>query len=277
MGAQINPDKSGPYKNYFFVVGFPRSGTTLLSVLLDRHSRLCVPPETGFFDEIAPQLSEGNDSALMTALENWRRLPELGLEPEMVRNQLQKKQWNSGDVLAAILDAYALRQQKTRPGEKTPQHLLHVPAILEFFPQARIICLLRDGRDASLSLVDMPWGWSLRAAAELWQRYLRLMEEFQTLFSDNFMVLSYEQLVAAPDETMKSVMDFLSESFEPQQLNSDTPSKVVLSRSMLWKGKSLEPIDVRCADRRRVQASRENLELLERILRDDLRRYGFLS
>ena len=40
----------------FFIVGCPRSGTTLLSVALDRHSRLCVPPETGFYDEIAPKL-----------------------------------------------------------------------------------------------------------------------------------------------------------------------------------------------------------------------------
>src|SRR5262249_54798986 len=157
-----------------------------------------------------------------------------------------------GDVLVAILDLYALRQQKKRPGEKTPQHLLHVPAILGYFPQARIICLLRDGRDAALSLADMPWGWSLGAAAELWQRYLRMTEEFQRRFSDNFMVVSYEKLLASSDETMKSVMDFLSESFEPKQLSEDIPSKVVLPRSMFWKGKSLEPIDVRCADRRRL-------------------------
>lgn len=264
-------------KGRFFVVGFPRSGTTLLSVLLDRHPRLCVPPETAFFDEVAPQLTECTDSALMSALQNWRRLPELGLEPQMVRQQLETKKWDSGDVLATILDLYALRQEKKRPGEKTPQHLLHVPTILGFFPQARIICLLRDGRDAALSLADMPWGWSLRAAAELWQRYLRMTEECQRLFGDNFMVVSYEKLLASTDETMKSVMEFLGESFEPQQLSADIPTKVVLPRSMLWKGKSLEPIDVRCADSRRSQASREDLDLLERILAVDLRRYGFLN
>jgi hypothetical protein len=104
-----------------------------------------------------------------------------------------------------------------------------------------------------------------------------MTEEFQSLFSDNFMVVSYEKLLTNTDETMKRVTDFLSESFEPQQLSADIPSNVVLPRSMLWKGKSLEPIDVRCADRRRLQARPEELDLLERILADDLRRYGFVT
>src|SRR5207245_2047460 len=105
--ATPNNHVAGSGNPYFFVVGFPRSGTTLLSVLLDRHSRLCVPPETAFFDQIAPALECCEDSVLLNVLGNWRRLPELGLEPEMVRRRLGKKNWNAADVFAAILDLYA--------------------------------------------------------------------------------------------------------------------------------------------------------------------------
>src|SRR5438874_2009800 len=72
-------------RDYFFVVGCLRSGTTLLSVLLDRYTRL------------------------------W---------------------------------TFTRREAtQARCGEKTPTHLTHVPAILRLFPHARVICMLRDGRD----------------------------------------------------------------------------------------------------------------------------------
>lgn len=264
-------------QGYFFVVGFPRSGTTLLSVLLDRHSRLCVPPETAFFDEVAPQLTDCTSSVLMSALENWPRLTELGLEPDMVLQRVGEKTWDVGEVLAAILDLYALRQRKLRAGEKTPQHLLHVPTIFQFFPQARILCLLRDGRDAALSLRSMPWGFNLIGAADLWQRYVSRMDEFVTKYPNHFMVVRYEHLLADAEKVLTTVMEFLSESFEAQQLSTKVPSRVVLPRSMEWKGKSLEPIDLTLADRRRYEASPEDLTLLERMLADDLRRWGYVN
>lgn len=72
----------------FFIVGCPRSGTTLLSVLLDRHTRLCVPPETAFFDEIAPHLLHNNET-LPEILRDWRRLGELNLDPEMILSRFE--------------------------------------------------------------------------------------------------------------------------------------------------------------------------------------------
>src|SRR5262245_32845292 len=136
--ATQNDPATAEGNEYFFVVGYPRSGTTLVSVLLDRHSRLCVTPETAFFDEVAPLLTSPRDAVLMRVLGKWRRLPELGLEPEMVLRRLGKKSWSAGDVFAAILDLYALGKAKVRCGEKTPQHLIHVPTIRRLFPQAKI-------------------------------------------------------------------------------------------------------------------------------------------
>ncbi|SRR6266851_854642 len=274
FATQKNPGTAAR-NECFFIVGYPRSGTTLLSVLLDRHSRLCVPPETAFFDEVAPLLTSSNDSELMEVLGKWRRLPELNLEPETVRQRLGKQSWNAADVFAAILDLYALGKAKARCGEKTPQHLLHVPTIRRLFPEAKIVCVMRDGRDAALSLSSMRWGWSLAAAAELWRRYAQLTEEFISRHPNHFMVTRYEKLLHHPDLMLSRIMEFLGESFEPAQLSSDVPSQVVLPRSMEWKGKALEPIDIGYAGRRRLEARAEDLEFLERILADDLGRCGY--
>ena len=269
------PPMAAKRKDYFFIVGYPRSGTTLLSVLLDRHSRLCVTSETAFFDEIAPALRPSDNSLLLEVLSNWRRLPELGLEPEMVRQRLGKSNWTAGDVFAALLDLYALRRRKLRCGEKTPQHLLHVPTIRHLFPEAKIICLLRDGREAALSLQGMPWGWGLPAAAELWQQYVQLMEQFVSQYPSHFMVVRYEDLLRSTEKVLSRTMEFLSECFEPGQLDTNIPSQVVLPRSVQWKGKALEPIDIHQARRRCLEAKQEELAFLERVLDRDLRRCGY--
>lgn len=262
--------------DYVFVVGYPRSGTTLLSVLLDRHSRLCVTPETGFFEELAPSLLWRNDFLLMRALRRWPRLPELNLEPAQVRGRLGRH-WTTGDVLAAILDLYSLGKGKPRCGEKTPHHMFHVPRILRLFPQAKVLCLLRDGRDAALSLRDMPW-WrnkGLPAAAALWQRYLRRMETYSRRYPGRFYVVRYEELADQPEPVLARVMELLGERFEPSQLQAGAPSGVVLSRSAEWKGQALEPIDAGAMRRRRAGASAAELAFLERALGDDLQRHGY--
>ena len=241
----------------FFIVGCPRSGTTLLSVLLDRHSRLCVTPETGFYDEIAPRLSR---------LHTWRRLPELGLTPEEVPTE--------GNVLEAILDLYAKKRGKARSGEKTPQHLLHVPEILRDFPDAKIVCIIRDGRDNALSLHAMPW-WrgSLRSAAKLWAKCARLAAQYAA--HDAFLLVRYEDLVADSRGVLSRVMAHLGETFEESQLDVRVSSATVLPRSLEWKGQALQPIDANEPGRRRSEATARQIAVIEAIAGRELQLHGY--
>lgn len=258
--------------SYFFVVGCPRSGTTLLSVLLDRHSRLAVPPETGFFDEVAPKLKRFDGERLRKVLRGWRRLPELGLEPEQV---VERRPSSPAEVLGVILDLYAAANGKARCGEKTPQHLRYVPFILQQFAGAKIICLLRDGRDVVLSLRAMPW-WrgSLSAAAKLWTGSAALAEKLAALHPAHFLLLRYEELVSRPAEVVPRVMDHLGESFEPSQLDPGVASRSILPRSMEWKGQALGPIAPNRIGHRRT-ASPRDLSRVENLLAKDLHRYGY--
>ncbi|HKR62411.1 MAG TPA: sulfotransferase [Thermoanaerobaculia bacterium] len=258
----------------FFVVGFPRSGTTLLSVLLDRHSRLCVTPETAFFDEVAPQLRANDDARLGIVLRKWRRLPELRLDAEHVIAQLPRP-WTPSDVLRAILDLYAEAHAKPRCGEKTPQHLNHADTILRHFDDAKILCLVRDGRDAVLSLRAMPWfRGSLAATAKMWKESVRIAEEHARKQSNRFTIVRYEDLIASPHEHLALTMHFIGESFEPRQLDTSVASDVVLPRSMEWKGRALGPITAD-AQSRRESARAEDVAYLDRVLHDDLQRLGY--
>lgn len=266
-------------RDYFFVVGCPRSGTTLLSVMLDRHSRLSVPPETAFFTEAAPRLWYRRSAGVLRLLHRWPRLAELELDPDAVVAWMAasgKKKPVAAELLAAILDLYAERTGKSRCGEKTPYHLPHVPTILRFFPGARVICMLRDGRENALSLSSMPWfHGSLKTAAKAWRESVRLMETFARSDPQSFLIVRYEALLADPPSTVMKVMDFLGEKFEPQQISPALPSNVVLPRSMPWKGQALEAADKSAVDRRSRNANAEDLAFLESALRDDLVRLGY--
>jgi len=274
----------------FFIVGCPRSGTTLMSVLLDRNSRLCVPQETAFYDEIAPCLIRYDDASLVDTLQRWRRLRELRTDPQSVVRRLRGVAPHPRTVLRAILDLYAESQRKEHCGEKTPQHLQHVPTILQEFPDARIVCMLRDGRDVALSLDAMPWwtqqwlpawatpSWSKRRrllrAAETWQQYLKLTLGFAEKHSHQFRVVRYEDLIARPAEVVASTTEFIGANFEARQIDAAIASNVVLPRSMQWKGRALQAVEAH-GTRRRDTATAAQLEFLNYTLRNELILAGY--
>jgi hypothetical protein len=263
---------------HFFIVGCPRSGTTLLSVILDRHSGLAVPPETAFFDEVAPMLQAATRTMLFDTLRRWPRLKELALTPDGVLHELGGADLTPRAVLAAILRAYGASRGKRRCGEKTPQHLRHVPAIVEAFPEARILCLIRDGRDVALSLHAMPWGPStLESAAEMWRGSVLAADTFTRRFPQQFRTVSLEALVTRPKAILAEVMALLGEELEPQQLSPEVYSGAVLPRSLEWKGAALAEIDRPRVDARRRAADPAAVALLERLMVTELARYGYVT
>ena len=262
--------------DFFFVVGCPRSGTTLLSVLLDRHSRLSVPPETAFFDEVGLRVWIPSRRYALRCLRPWHRLAELQLTADEIVDRLPRAPARA-EVFATILRLYAQRQRKNRAGEKTPQHLRHVPRLARSFPSAPILCLLRDGRDVALSLAAMPWfRGDLAYAAALWKRAVRRMNVFSLQYPGRFHVVRYEDLVTEPAATLASAMAFLGERPELGQLSSEVPTDVVVKRAMNWKGEALQPPTQEGVGRRRRAASPEQVAFLERSLGAELRAHGYL-
>ena len=258
-----------------FVVGCERSGTTLLSVLLDRHSELAVPPETGFYTELAPVIASPSLHELETALAHWRRLPELGLEPKEVTDACEGD-FRPSAVFRALLMLYASKRGKPHCGEKTPIHCGFVPRILTDFPEAIVIHILRDGRDVVASLLEAPW-WTkgIEAAADRWLHSVRTLELFAPAFPGQFMVVHYERLVQAPEATLKEVMAPLKLEFQGTQLNPAKLSAVVLERSLAWKGRALAAVDGARAGRWRDRLTEEQSAFLAKRLSPQLRRMGY--
>ena len=259
-----------------FIVGCERSGTTLLSVVLDRHSQLAIPPETGFYKELSPRIDPTNRETLETLLSQWRRVAELGLTPHAIVDEC------AGDhrpavVLRSMLALFARRRGKVHCGEKTPVHRRYVKEILSDFPNARILHIFRDGRDVALSLLETPW-WnaSLMAAADFWLDAVADLRSLEAQYPTRFMAVRLESLLATPAAVLAPIMTFLDLEFEPRQLDSTLSSGVVLARSLAWKGKALDALEADWPSRRRRTLSPEQAERLEARLHHQLRQLDYV-
>jgi hypothetical protein len=259
-----------------FVVGCSRSGTTLLSVMLDRHSQLAMTPETGFYAEISPHLRENSKAELAALLSRWPRLSELDLTVDNVVD-LCDEPISAGAAFSTILRLYADSRGKAFCGEKTPGHWRALDALLTDFPEAHIIFMIRDGRDASLSLASMPW-WKrdLQAAAAVWLEAARTLRQFSKTHPDRLTVVHYENLAAEPLPILTSLMTKIGLAFEDRQLDSDRGSGIILQRSMAWKGRALTSVDQSRVGHWRTSATPDQAEFLNKTLETELAYFGYL-
>jgi len=212
-----------------FVLGVRRSGTTLLRVMLDRHSELAVPDESYFVPQVADRHRGRIDvEAFSEDLRRLTTLREWGVDPEAVRARLRPGA-TVGEGIAAVYQTYADRQGKTRWGDKTPMYMEHLTLLERLFPGAQYVHLIRDGRDAALSFLAVPWGimtgtWAHPRDAEgfacQWRTEVGAARALgRRVGEERYLEVRYEQLVAEPESVLRRVCTFAGLDYEPAMLD----------------------------------------------------------
>src|SRR5579864_7821962 len=145
-----------------FVVGFPRSGTTLLyDMLLSSGGFAVYLTETHFFTTFVPRFGNlakrKNKERLLASWLDSAYFRLTGLKPSDIREQVLSDCSSGGDFLRIVMEAIARQQGVDRWAEKTPDHLLYMKEIKRCLPDALFIHIVRDGRDAVLSMEKQNW------------------------------------------------------------------------------------------------------------------------
>jgi hypothetical protein len=216
-----------------FVVGVPRSGTTLLRLLLDAHPDLAIPSETGFGLVLAERpmgyATPGELLDRLVELPTWQNLDFS--RDELARLLAELPSWDAAEALRTFYRAYAARRGKPRWGDKTPLHVEHMPLIAAAFPEARFVHIIRDGRGVLGSMSGMsiaPGDGSAEAIAGYWRDAIACARKAaETL--PYYHELRYEDLVTEPEPALRGLCEFIDLEFDPAMLRAHERAEERLS------------------------------------------------
>lgn len=218
------------------IVGSPRSGTTLLRFMLDAHTELAIPPETGFLTLGAKLKGRGDRlretffRAVVNYPESAPAWPDFEVPEEAFRSALNEiNPFNISDGFRAFYRLYAARLGKPRWGDKTPIYCRSLEAIRRVLPEARFVHIIRDGRDAALSLRKM-WfspGWEIETQAAYWRECV-LAARRAGVGRPDYLEVRYEDLILNTRETLERICAHVSLSYEDGMLSyyTRTPERL---------------------------------------------------
>ena len=199
------------------MVGVPRSGTTLLRLMLDAHSQLAIPPETQFLE---PLLATDNAESFVKTITTVPRWPHFQLDPdELGRRVRALPTFTIAGGLRTFYRLYAERFGKQRWGDKTPIYLVRMSQIQTLLPEAHFVHLIRDGRDVALSLAPRSWGPnSIPEVASMWAHRIRCARE-EAPRLHGYLEVRYEDLTSDPEGSLRRICDFLRLPWESTMLD----------------------------------------------------------
>jgi hypothetical protein len=282
------PVQTAPYSGPVFIVGAPRSGTTMLQYRLRNHPRISLP--TGESHFIVPLCQKQNEYGDLSRLENIRRVLQfmharrrnfletdlhgMKFEVESLASELHTEGRNTMPaVISGLFEKNARGEGKARWGDKTPYYVMHISKLLAWFPDAQFIHLIRDGRDVALSLFGRKHDfcvYNAYFAAEHWESHVERGHELgRHLQPNQYMELRYEDLLTQPELAMKTVCAFLGEAYSAELFEVaavDTPGKTPLVH---------RPLKADNIEKWRTKMTASQIKAFESVAGKTLREFGY--
>jgi hypothetical protein len=207
-----------------FICGVPRSGTTLLRLMLDAHPEMAIPPETHFAPRLIRTLdgATGDEArarahALITEHPRW---PDFGLDAGELRARFDAADpFDAAAALRCFFGLYAAGAGKPRWGDKSPKYVRRMRLLHATLPEARFIHVIRDGRAVALSLAGVSWGPETAAeAADRWVGDIERARKMARRLPD-YIEVRYEALVADPEPDLRRACELCELDWDDSMLD----------------------------------------------------------
>ena len=221
----------------FFLVGAERSGTTLLRLMLDRHPKIAFHSEF----EFAVDYFQDGKYPLIADYYEYLAIDRLFA----ASNFIIDRQLNYPQLVNSFLMQKRERSGKSLVGATVHRHF---DRLLQIWPEAKFIHIVRDGRDVARSCIKMNWAGNVWTGSDRWIEVEQLWSQLQqTLTSDRYIEVRYENLITQPEMILTDLCSFMGTSFHPamfsyaQTTTYDLPNPKLL---LQWKAK-LSPWEIR--------------------------------
>lgn len=240
-----------------FIIGSGRSGTTMLGEILTK-----AKVGRSFEGHFVVNALQSFDTGKLTHDELKRLISLIGgyESSQFFKIQLNEQNYDiekgvsALDVVSDALEMVAAKHPSGRWIEKTPNYIYKLPVILKHFPDAKIIWVLRDGRDVAHSVFQKSWGANnIYYAANAW---MRANYQPELLANSQILLVKYEELLSQPSIGLKRIFEHLD--FDCTDLET-LSSKINPQRMNRWK-QTLSPMQIKT---------------FEAVAYDCLKKYGY--
>ena len=220
-----------------FIVGCPRSGTTLLQRMVNAHPEIAITPETHWIPRFIKKRWGVTRKGMVTPKLIARLLEHPGFLALGIGREEAAKLIGTGELItyssfvSGIFDSYGKAQGKRLVGDKTPGYVRRMETLHAFWPEARFVHLIRDGRDVYLSMANRPmeqWkpgvfdSWAehpVPTAALWWELNVRSGREAgKALGPELYYEIRYESLTSTPGEECAKLCLFLGVPYDDSML-----------------------------------------------------------
>ena len=245
-------------QNPIFIVGAPRSGTTLLQALLYTQPNIVSFPETHVIHYFLPRITDSNGNV---DLQVFRRTYTAEFE-DRTQIFLSSPYWDYLEFKASqssltgkvffefVVSIFLAAEPQPLPSgyrwlEKTPAHIYHLETILQWYPHAHIINIIRNpfatiasqyfklSKHAQQKNLPMP---TLGSLGKSWNKAVEQYEFYQKQYPQNVIGVQYEQFVANPVATLQKICNFCGIPFNRDLLRQyKSKSQTVRHQWETWK------------------------------------------
>jgi hypothetical protein len=216
-----------------FIGGLQRSGTSLMRAIIGSHPEIAIfqwdlQLWTKFYDQYKDKdLSDAvvaDDLVNKIADSPKMRACDLPIKAEVIKQRIKQEKKVRCDVIFRLfLEEYAKQAGKQIWGLKTPHNEFVATEILQSYPNAKFIHMIRDPRDVAVSFQSYGDGQWLKnyippEHIKQWQESFRVSQKNLNTFPSRYLVIKYETLVEFPESTIKSVCNFLEITFDEKMI-----------------------------------------------------------
>ncbi len=215
---------------FLFIVGRPRTGTTLLRVIFDAHPNVIVPPECQFVVNLYSKYGRKKfwdvkllERFIQDLAGQWR-IEMWNLEEDQLRRNLYALQGKHsyGDICKAVYASYPSlfpNDGLKLLGDKNPGYTIYTQRLLKIFPDARFIYINRDYRDNYVSIREVGFDLAIPSLpAQKWKYFYRKIHRDAALNPSRYHFVRYEDLVMRPEETVRGLCTFAGIPYHPAML-----------------------------------------------------------
>lgn len=277
----------------FFILGNPRSGTSLLRLMLNSHPEIVVPPECGFLlwlsDKYAYQSSydEHTYSNFVDDLFKTKKIETWGIQKEKLLGKIKAAQPKDYTSMTSIVYSHYAMEKEKKPrlhGDKNNYYISEIDKIEKLFPQAKLIYIVRDGRDVAASYLKIKNSQissqykptlpqSIENIASDWSKSTLKAQTMQK--QPNTCVILYEHLVRDPERTLSTICTHLNVDYSDSMLqfynNNDEPVDF-----LQWKAKTKHPVDTSSLGSYKRELSQKQILSFEQHAHDALKAFNYL-